>query len=113
DENGCVNIDTVIVNSVGEITIYIFNAFSPNADGLNDTYYPIVQGSGTLVDYTIFNRWGEVVYTGGPADMGLGKGWNGELNGKTADIGSYVIIVNAVTSLGDAKFSKGSFLLVR
>lgn len=109
DENGCVSSDTVVVNAKGEITIDYPNAFSPNGDGINDTYYPIIQGSGTLVNYQIFNRWGELVYEGTPGDTG----WDGSFEGKESPIGSYAVVINASTSLGQARFEKGYFTLIK
>lgn len=109
DANGCVSSDTVIVKAMGEITIDLPNAYSPNGDGINDYYYPIVQGSGEIVNYLIYNRWGEVVYEGSASS----SGWDGIFNGKTSDVGSYVVIVNALTSLGEKRFVTGSFLLIR
>lgn len=109
DKNGCVNSDTVIINAKGEITIDFPNAFSPNGDGLNDTYYPIIQGSGVLINYQIFNRWGEMVYEGVPGT----SGWDGTFNGSESAVGSYAITINAATSLGEKKFEKGYFTLVR
>lgn len=109
DIYGCTNYDTITVFAIGELEIDLPNAFSPNGDGINDTYYPIVQGSGSLLDYSIYNRWGELVYSGTIGD----SGWDGKFNGKTSDIGSYVILVNAITSDGISKFQKSSFSLIR
>jgi gliding motility-associated-like protein len=109
DAYGCVNYDTVTVFAIGEITIDLPTAFSPNGDGFNDYYFPIVQGSGQVLNYTIFNRWGEIVYTGAAGDAG----WDGTQGGEASEIGSYTIIVNATTSLGEARFEKGYFVLVR
>lgn len=109
DQYGCVNYDTVTVYAIGEITIDLPNAFSPNGDGINDFYFPIVQGSGELLNYTIFNRWGEIVYQG----VDGSQGWDGKQNDKESDIGSYTIIVNGVTSLGEARYEQGYFILVK
>lgn len=109
DENGCVNTDTVKVNAMGEVTVDIPNAFSPNGDGVNDYFYPIFQGSGKIINYMIYNRWGELVYEGSHGD----SGWDGTFKGKPSDIGSYVIIVNASTSLDESKFYTQNFVLVK
>jgi len=52
--------------------IYIPNAFTPDGDGLNDLFRPVMQG---VVDFKmwIFDRWGsEIFYTEDP------RGWAGE-----------------------------------
>jgi gliding motility-associated-like protein len=40
------------------------NAFTPNNDGINDTWSPILQPNCTLVNYhlNVYNRWGELVF---------------------------------------------------
>lgn len=109
DEFGCVNYDTITLYAIGEITIDIPNAFSPNGDGINDFFYPIVQGSGELEDFSIYNRWGQLVHQG----FTESDGWDGKQNGKDAEVGSYVIIVNAHTSDGLSRYVQGYFILVR
>jgi len=53
-------------SSNGEVVIsgfahYIPNSFTPDGDGINDVWVPVIKGytSGSL---TIYNRWGDVVY---------------------------------------------------
>lgn len=43
--------------------IFIPNSFTPNGDGLNDEYRPLIN-SNSLITYqiTILNRWGELVF---------------------------------------------------
>ena len=40
------------------------NAFTINGDGLNDAFKPIFSSPESIVkyDFTIFNRWGEIIY---------------------------------------------------
>lgn len=80
DANGCdISLsDTIIVlNSPVEIP----NAFTPNADGINDVFtltgLPV-----TLLEFRIYNRWGNAVYEvkNGRSDT---DGWNG---GKDNDL---------------------------
>ena len=42
-------------------SIYIPNAFTPNADGINDIWFP--QGTGwESIEVLVFDRWGELVF---------------------------------------------------
>ncbi len=41
--------------------VTIPNAFTPDGDGINDTFYPVVTGS-TSIEMFIYNRNSEVVY---------------------------------------------------
>jgi gliding motility-associated-like protein len=50
------------------------NAFTPNGDGQNDIYTPIIPYSGvTRIEMKIFNRWGNLVYETTNPDIA----WNG------------------------------------
>lgn len=71
DENDCTGTDTVVVHvdSSGLIecdTLIIYDVFSPNGDGTNDTW--IIDGLENYPDneLQIFNRWGNVVFEAQP-----------------------------------------------
>ena len=57
----------------------------------------------------IYNRYGELVYQGSSGTPGCNGIYNGELQG----IGTFVVNIKAVTSLGEQRDLKGSFTLVR
>ena len=44
-----------------EYLVYVPNAFTPNDDGLNDVFKPILT-EGTSYELLIFNRWGELLF---------------------------------------------------
>lgn len=63
------------------------NAFTPDGDGINDEFLPIVTGA-HVYELLIYNRWGEVIFdTSDPK-----KGWNGKVKGSDtyAPIETYV-----------------------
>ncbi len=85
---GCAVGDTLFVKVLKSPMIP--NAFSPNGDGINDTWiiqylesYP-----GTTVD--VFNRYGQKVYS----SIGYDKPWDGRYNGKILPIGTYYYVIN-------------------
>lgn len=85
---GCSVTDTLFVKVLKSPMIP--NAFSPNGDGINDTWiiqylesYP-----GTTVD--IFNRYGQKVFS----SMGYDKPWDGRYNGKILPVGTYYYVIN-------------------
>ncbi|WP_373523297.1 gliding motility-associated C-terminal domain-containing protein [Aquiflexum sp.] len=85
------------------------NAFSPNADGLNDRFHPVMKG---VADYKmdIFNNWGEHLYS----SAGRGsEGWDGFLNGQLLPNGNYVYKVNYTTSKGEEIQKSGTVTLIR
>ena len=68
------------------------NAFSPNGDGINDTY-KAKEGYQSIVEFqaTIYNRWGQKIYSW---DDPSGE-WDGTFNGKPVKEGTYFVYVKA------------------
>jgi len=62
------------------------NAFSPNNDGRNDFFRPVVRGPMYEYELRIFNRWGELIYLGRDSK----KGWDGRYQGQLVGVGTYV-----------------------
>lgn len=90
DENGCTNIASLTIIPC-DIELLIPNAFTPNGDGLNDEFGPVVPLV-ELPNYSmlIYNRWGQLLYE----TRDIRKGWDGTFNGQpvSMDVYSYVII---------------------
>jgi len=85
---GCSRSDTVDVKVLAAINIP--NAFSPNGDGINDTWrikyledYP-----GATLD--VYDRSGQPVFH----SDGYNQEWDGTLNGKPLPFGTYYYIIN-------------------
>ena len=99
--------DTV---QVSECTYRLFfpNAFSPNGDGLNDTFHPV---GNEVPDYSmnIFNRWGELLYE----TTSMEPGWDGTYKGKLCEPDTYVYIVIYKNLQGEATKMKGHVVLTR
>jgi gliding motility-associated-like protein len=95
--------------------VNIPNGFTPNADGRNDVFY--ILGSSDiriLKDFSIFNRWGQKIFqvANAPAND-PGFGWNGFINGKEADAGTYVYFVKISFKDGTEQLYKGTVTLIR
>jgi gliding motility-associated-like protein len=72
----CKYTDSIMVdfdNETCNCEVFIPNAFTPNGDGLNDLFK--AESNCPLADFfiTIYNRWGEIIYT----SDAITKGWNG------------------------------------
>jgi gliding motility-associated-like protein len=69
--------DTVIkqIKIKDEIVVYVPNTFTPNGDGINDLFIPIVTSYSDLGQYEfrIYDRWGEVIFE----SKTVGEGWDG------------------------------------
>ena len=85
-DGGCTASDTVKLTVLK--TLNVPTAFSPNGDGINDTYtVPYLEDyPGATVE--IFNRYGQSVWR----DSGA-KPWDGKLNGKVLPMGVYYYII--------------------
>ena len=96
----CKITDTIEVEDE-RATIYAENTFTPNGDGLNDTF--TVKSSGlTLFDMKIFNRWGEEIFH----TNDLSTGWDGTFNGTPVRDGTYIWIVQYHKSCNGEKLFK-------
>jgi gliding motility-associated-like protein len=81
---------TITINEV--FLFYIPTAFSPNGDGLNDEFKPILEGVDlSLYKMRIFNRWGELIFESNNTDIG----WNGTYKGTMAQEGVYIWKIEA------------------
>ncbi len=68
------------------------NAFSPNGDGINDYYKPKSYESIVEFEATIFNRWGQKIYSWNDV---AGDGWDGTKGGRDVKQGVYYVLVKA------------------
>lgn len=93
-------------------TMQIPNAFSPNADGLNDVFEPMKGFVCPVENYLlrIYNRYGQLVFSSeNPA-----IGWNGRYANKKADLGSYFYYITFKDiKTGTKQKFKGDLTLIR
>jgi gliding motility-associated-like protein len=93
DENNCDKSGTIkitVSGGSGSSKISVPNAFSPNGDGINDTW--VIAGlssfPGSTVD--VFNRYGQLVFH----SENYSKAWDGTYNGKPLPVGTYYYIID-------------------
>ncbi len=109
-EYGCT--DTAMVMITVHPILYLPTAFSPNGDGRNDFFRPVVNGSPVVVrNFRIFDRWGREVWNG-QGDSAI-AGWDGTYNGIPAAIGTYFYRIEMETGTGKAMIEKGDVTLIR
>ncbi len=66
------------------------NVFSPNGDGINDTWRIKYLESYPGAEIEVFNRYGQKVFH----SIGYDKDWDGTIGGKALPIGTYYYIIN-------------------
>jgi gliding motility-associated-like protein len=110
DQNNCSGTDSIMVNSKQcAIGFHIPNAFTPNSDGRNDFFKPLLYGNIVAYKFTVYNRWGQPVFeTADPS-----KGWDGNVNGTPQDTNTFAWICQYQLSGEPPKSEKGTVVLVR
>lgn len=92
------------------LVIYVPNAFTPNGDGKNDILKAVTYGPVKFIHFTIYNRYGEIVFT----STDINFGWNGTYNGKRSDQGTYSWVLKAIDESKNYVIEdRGTFILVR
>jgi gliding motility-associated-like protein len=109
--DGCADTASVIVYvQFGQVIMP--NAFTPNGDGKNDDFYPVILSERQVVtEFRIYDRWGAMVHNS--VDP-----WFGDFNGKAQPAGTYTYYIvvripdpNSDSGTRDQKI-QGSFTLL-
>ena len=106
--DGCLNNDTVVLR-VAVPAVAIPNVFTPNNDGQNDVLYLLSVGVEELIEFKIFNRWGEVIFE----TQDKKEGWDGTFKSKPQEVGNYAYYYKVKTIGGDTREGHGDVALLR
>ncbi len=110
NENGCKDTASIAFNDIQPCCNFSFpNAFSPNNDGVNDTWHPLMYGNHEHYELSIYNRWGERVFH----SFTPNAGWDGTHKGVLQNSGTYYFLVKAKCLTGTAEEEKGEVYLIR
>jgi gliding motility-associated-like protein len=107
--DGCIATDSIKINITYLSDIFVPTAFTPNGDGKNDVLRPKLIGVKELKYFTIYNRYGQIIYTTNTEN----EGWNGAIIGKQQNNGTYIWIAEAIDYKGQIVFRKGATTLIR
>ena len=93
------------------------DVFTPNNDGKNDTFepyqFPFIKCPRFVnsLTFTVFNRWGKVVFDGSGASN---PSWNGRVDGEPAPSEVYTYYIELEVPQCDTPiFKKGDVTLLR
>jgi len=106
---GCDSYDTVLIRIYNGPDIYVPSAFHPASQSGNAVLKPIPVGISRFKYFTVFNRYGQVVYSSNSAS----PGWDGTVNGKPQAPGTYVWMVAGTSFRGREIVKKGTVVLLR
>jgi gliding motility-associated-like protein len=113
-QGGCMDSQCYTIVLSSESYIFVPNSFTPDADGTNDVFAPVIAGLTSDYSYTfrIYDRWGEVVFeTNDPNDV-----WTGNVHGRNhyAQPDAYVYEITLQLRAGEVPIRKvGSVVLIR
>jgi len=106
--DSCAVLDTSVVHDCSS-SVFFPNAFTPNGDGLNDSFRPLGPPLSQFT-LTIFNRWGQEVFTTNDQE----EGWDGTSRGKPCPAGEYSYIATfRFYENGTGGKIHGNFMLIR
>ena len=115
NDGGCLaraDVTVHVICSGGNL--FIPNTFSPNNDGRNDLFYPKGTGISRIKSMTVYNRWGEVVFS--RTDFAANSpeaGWNGTFKGQQLSSDVYVYTCEVVCLNNEVLTYKGDIALLR
>jgi gliding motility-associated-like protein len=99
---------SITINIESGTNLFIPNIFSPDGDGNNDILLPYAIGL-KAIKWSVFNRWGELVFR----STNVHQGWDGNFNGLMQPPGIYVYIVELTFRNNKTKMFKGGLTLIR
>ena len=106
DINGCAASKDLQIKVLHKL--YMPTAFTPNSDGKNDLFR-IPQGTSLLLHgFSVFDRWGSIVFS----TTDISQGWNGKYLGQEVSNGIYVYTIKG-TFNGKELLVKGTVFLMR
>ena len=109
DIHTCVTIDTMQMLVLKKPGYYLPTAFTPNGDGLNDVAKPYLVGMKSLKSFSVYNRWGNLVFY----SKTYGEGWDGKFRGVDQNPGVYVWILEYISNDDKKVTEKGQITIIR
>lgn len=113
NRNGCTETASVQVDyKTCMDCVRIPNAFTPNGDGRNDLFRPLVSCPAAQSSFIVMNRYGQQVFNGGNM---ASSGWDGTFNGQELETGTYYYLFRVTFDYPGAQEEqyKGDIALLR
>ena len=106
---GCRFFSSVIVNVID--SIFVPNTFTPNGDGINDTWQINLIDNFPKANIKVFDRWGQRVFNtiGYPAS----KRWDGTYNGRKLPASTYYYTISLSVDTEKERIKTGSVTIIR
>jgi len=112
-EDGCTDTAYVAITVNDEVLFYVPNSFTPNGDGKNEVFIPVLTAGydrSQGYEFSVYNRWGEQIFFSETP----GEGWDGIYNGMPAQNGTYIWYVKFKDSMNNLIYNhSGHFNLIK
>ena len=92
-----------------KFSVDVPEVFTPNGDGINDIISPNGWGIKSVLEFKIYNRWGELLFEATPDQ----PGWNGYYKGNLQNIETYVYYVKVISYKEEVISKEGFFSIVK
>jgi gliding motility-associated-like protein len=109
NSDGCLDTASVHIDVIYNDSDFVPSGFTPNGDGQNDVFRIMHLKHDKLVEFNVYNRWGQLIFQ--TAD--LNKGWDGTFMNVPQDMGVYNYMITTSNSSGANKTYKGTVTLIR
>ncbi|MDP4285960.1 MAG: gliding motility-associated C-terminal domain-containing protein [Bacteroidota bacterium] len=108
--SGCADTSFQNIKVLKSCYIAVPTAFTPNGDGLNDFLYPLNAYKADNLEFKVYNRLGQLVFS----SKEWTRKWDGTIKGEPQDSGIYVWTLQYTNrDTGKHIFMKGSTVLIR
>lgn len=110
NQKGCSDTAVQTLKVLKSCYIAVPSAFTPNGDGLNDFLYPLNAFKADHLEFKVYNRLGQVVFS----TKDWTEKWDGKIKGEPQSSGVYVWTLKYThRDTGKKFFLKGSTVLIR
>ncbi|WP_276134944.1 gliding motility-associated C-terminal domain-containing protein [Polluticoccus soli] len=106
--NGCRAFDTVKVDIDYRDNLFVPTGFSPNNDGKNDLFKVSNLTFQRVIEFRVFNRWGQEVFMAND-----NRGWDGAWKGEPQDMDTYTYTIKVGFPDGYIETYRGNTTLIR
>lgn len=89
--------------------LYLPSAFTPNKDGKNDLFKPVIYGLASQYKLSVYNRWGQLVFTTADPD----SGWDGTWNNKLQEGDVFIWVCTYKLSGEPVRTDRGTVVVIR
>lgn len=106
---GCQYVFTSTIKIEKGYSVAMPTAFTPNNDGINDSFAPVFLGFVEVTLY-VYDTWGSLIYTETGENI---KGWNGKVKDLEAENGNYYFKMMGKTFYNHTITEEGAFTLIK